>query len=191
MESVYYLLGGVLSRGGYPDAVANYRNFFRNNHTAVGLFRLGFVAVVLKFIKDWISSGFKKSVYDNRIMLMFVICTVLYPITLDLTKASYVSGDGFKYVNSQLFEPVIIFAVFMTSELSILAFSWLKGRESDRKWIGITVELLSAALICIPCFSYYDWDPVDKKDLAEWDRLYDLCDQYDSSRIYLSPFLSG
>lgn len=195
VENIYYLLGGVLDRGDIAVAKENYEFFWNSNIVITSLYRLGIAALLIKFVLSIVYDGFKAFWKKYSFISMMLFAALIYPVILDLFKASYTIIDGYKYCNSLLFEPVMVVAVYFFYTLINDAPHWLLPElDKDNIKLKNTVVNITGvvltAFLCNACFVKYVWELPSMENLREWKSAYELVSSYDIDKIYMGPMIS-
>lgn len=195
VENIYYLLGGVLNRGDIAVAKENYQFFFESNKVITSLYRIAIAALIVKFVLSIISEGFKSFWKKYGFISVMLFASLIYPVILNLFKASYTIIDGYKYCNSLLFEPVMVVAIYFFCTLLDIAPNWLlpsldiRDERSKKTVITLTSAVLTAFL-CNACFVKYLWKVPTLDNCREWNSAMELVSLYDIDKVYMGPMLS-
>jgi len=195
VENIYYLLGGVLDRGDISVAKENYEFFWNSNIVITSLYRLGIAALIIRFVLSIVHDGFKNYWKKYGFISMMLFAALIYPVILNLFKASYTIIDGYKYCNSLLFEPVMVVAIYFFYTLINEAPNWLlpeldKNNEKMRNAVITITGTVLTAFLCNACFVKYVWKIPTMENLREWKSALELVSEYDLDKVYMGPMLS-
>lgn len=196
VENIYYLLGGVLDRGDIAIAIKNYGYFYESNTVVTLFYRVGLVAILIRFAYAIYKDGFKKFWNKYGVISMMVIAAVSYPYLLNLFKASYIIGDGYKYCNSLMFEPFFVVAIYFVATLIESVPNWIfPDMEINDKQLKESITCVTgvvlAAFICNASFTNYFWKLPTVENCTEWQEAYELISEYDLDKVYLGPLVSS
>ena len=187
-ESIYYLLGATLNRGDFSVAINIYSYLISSNHFTVNL---GVISSIIFFIDAGVGlsrKGFKLYWKDRKYAVFAFVFFVVGMLMLDFGKMSCVMGDGYKYVNSQIFIPLLFMGIYSVN--MIIEFMPLIMKKTSGNVLNI-VKLVFVGVLVVRMsfcgFKSYSWNVISDEDVSEWEELYQLCSEYDLGRIYLDP----